>query len=554
MKKGKQFSIRISEQDLETIRRKAAQAHMSQSDYVTACCLGKRIVILDGLREVLRQQKAIGNNLNQLTVLANMGKVQFANLDSVRKNQYRSAGNAGRGCRKIAIVHFVNYKKGTQTRSCMKSVMRYVAQTSKTLWNGQQLVSGIGCQPETAFDEFLSTKLLHHKDDGVMFYHMVQSFPKGADIDLRTVHEAARRLAGYFEGCEVLVCTHIDREHIHSHCIINSVNFETGRKVHMADEQIQELRIRNDQICEELGLPKFQRDGQRQSRGMSNAEYYTADRGESWKFELMRVIDECMRCAGNREEFLILLRSEGYDATWTDSRKNITYTTPEGRKCRDSKLHMEKYLKENMEAEFGYRTENDNTRNVDAAQKADGRGATAGTQRDGHGAELERAARNAGQAVPAADAVGHGPENASDETGSTGIPDRDADERSRVRETGWEPEREVFFQLQGADRDYEERPDRDSEQYEETAFRYGTGSAEENPTLRVDLGCGSDLLRGAVRLGRAVEQLTDDAPQRDGTTTSLHIDSKRRRKLQQKKTALGHQEDDHEDCRMEQQL
>ena len=82
MRKNKQFSIRISEQDLETIRRKAAQAHMSQSDYVTACCLGKRIVILDGLKEVLRQQKAIGNNLNQLTVLANMGKVQFANLDS----------------------------------------------------------------------------------------------------------------------------------------------------------------------------------------------------------------------------------------------------------------------------------------------------------------------------------------------------------------------------------------------------------------------------------------------------------------------------------------
>ena len=124
----------------------------------------------------------------------------------------------------------------------MKSVMRYVSQTSKTLWDGQQLVSGIGCQPETAFDEFLSTKLLHRKDGGVMFYHMVQSFPKGADVDPCTAHEAARRLAGYFEGCEVLVCTHVDREHIHSHCIINSVNFETGKKVHMADEQIQELR------------------------------------------------------------------------------------------------------------------------------------------------------------------------------------------------------------------------------------------------------------------------------------------------------------------------
>ena len=103
----------------------------------------------------------------------------------------------------------------------MKSVMRYVSQPGKTFWDSQNLISGIGCQPETAFDEFLSTKLLHHKDGGVQFYHKVQSFPKGADIDPRAAHEAARRLAGYFEGCEILVCTHTDREHIHSHCIIN---------------------------------------------------------------------------------------------------------------------------------------------------------------------------------------------------------------------------------------------------------------------------------------------------------------------------------------------
>ena len=456
--------------------------------------------------------------------------------------------------RKIAIVHFVNYKKGTQTRSCMKSVMRYVAQTSKTLWDGQQLVSGIGCQPETAFDEFLSTKLLHHKDSGVMFYHMVQSFPKGADVDPCTAHEAACRLAGYFEGCEVLVCTHVDREHIHSHCIINSVNFETGWKVHMADEQIQELRVRNDQICEELELPKFQKDKQRQSRGMSNAEYYTTVKGESWKLELMRVIDECMRYAGNREEFLALLRAEGYTANWSPARKNITYTTPDGRKCRDSKLHIEKYLKENMETEFGYRTENDNTRNVDAAQKADGRGATAGTQRDSHGAELERAARNAGQAVPAADAVRHGPENASDESRSAGISDQDANERRKFRETGWEPEREVFFQLQGADREYEALPNRDPERYEEAAFEYGAGDAEENPDVRVDLDYSGDLVRDAVRLGRAAEQMTDTVLTRDASTTPMHIDSKRRRKLRQKKTALGHAADDHEDWTMEQHL
>ena len=448
----------------------------------------------------------------------------------------------------------MNYKKGTQTRSCMKSVMRYVSQLGKTICDGQPLISGIGCQPETAFDEFLSTKHLHHKDGGVMFYHMVQSFPKGVAIDPRTAHEAARRLAGYFEGCEVLVCTHVDREHIHSHCVINSVNFETGKKVHMADEQIQELRVRNDQICEELGLPKFQRDEQKRSRGMSNAEYYTADRGESWKFELMRVIDECMRYAGNREEFLILLRSEGYDATWTDSRKNITYTTPDGRKCRDNKLHIEKYLKENMEAEFEYRAEIDNGGISGTASKVDGRGAASGDRRDDYREKLEGDVRNAGQAVPAADAVRHGPENASDESRSAGISDQDANERRKFRETGWEPEREVFFQLQDADRKYEERPDHDPERYEETAFGYGAGSAKENPDVRVGINYGSDLVRDAVRLGRAVEQLTDAALPRDAAALPTHIDRKRRKKLQQKKTALGHKEDDYEDCRMEQQL
>ena len=70
----------------------------------------------------------------------------------------------------------------------------------------------------------------------------------------------------------------------------------------------------------------------------------------------------------------------------------------------------------------------------------------------------------------------------------------------------------------------------------------------------MDLNRGIDLVHGAVRLGRAVEQMTDDAPQHDGTTTSLHIDSKRRKKLKQKKTSLGHAEDDHEDWDMKQEL
>ena len=256
----------------------------------------------------------------------------------------------------MAIVHFVNYKRGTQSRAAMRGVMLYVMQEKKSAWEGEPLDSGINCQPQSAYDDFLNTKLLYHKDGGVMFYHMVQSFPKGAEVDPRQAHEAARRLAEYFDGCEVLVCTHVDREHIHSHCVINSVNFETGKKLHMAKEQLQELMRRNDAICLEMGLPVFDAPTQ-QARGMSGAEYHTALRGQSWKLWLMNTIDECMKYAADRDSFVSLMESEGYAVRWESGRKYITYTTPDGMKCRDNKLHEEKYCKEVMEHEFRIRAE-----------------------------------------------------------------------------------------------------------------------------------------------------------------------------------------------------
>ena len=77
------FSIRISSEDLEAIKQKAAQARLSQSDYVTRCCLGKQVVVIDDLKEVLRQLRGIGNNLNQLTVLSNMGRINSVGLEKV---------------------------------------------------------------------------------------------------------------------------------------------------------------------------------------------------------------------------------------------------------------------------------------------------------------------------------------------------------------------------------------------------------------------------------------------------------------------------------------
>ena len=113
---------------------------------------------------------------------------------------------------------------------------------------------------------------------------------------------AALKLAEYYEGYEVLVCTHTDREHIHSHFLVNSVNFDTGKKLHIAKEQLQELRQRNDQVCMEFSLPVFNPTNRKEkTKTMSIGEYHTAARGQSKKLQLMNIINDCMRHASNRE-------------------------------------------------------------------------------------------------------------------------------------------------------------------------------------------------------------------------------------------------------------
>ena len=367
----------------------------------------------------------------------------------------------------MAIVHFVNYKRGTQSRAAMRGVMLYVMQEKKTAWEGGPLVSGINCQPQSVYDDFLNTKLLYHKDGGVMFYHMVQSFPKGAAVDPRQAHEAARRLAKYFDGCEVLLCTHVDREHIHSHCVINSVNFETGKKLHMAKEQLQELMRRNDAICLEMGLPVFEAAAQK-TRGMSGAEYHTALKGQSWKLRLMNTIDECMKYAADKDAFVSLMESEGYQVRWEISRKYITYTTPDSMRCRDNKLHEEKYCKEAMEHEFRIRAElikrklrtaetnsgietdepveqriGKYTAADDAAHRDPVRSAAGDEQADGAGRRNKLGAGGNSESTARTEAVHRPDAGAAVSGGDAEIADRD----EQTAGTGWESEREVFLQM-----------------------------------------------------------------------------------------------------------
>ena len=431
----------------------------------------------------------------------------------------------------IAIIHFVNYKRGTQSRAAMRGVMLYVMQEKKTTWEGAPLVSGINCQVQSVYDDFLNTKLLYHKDGGVMFYHMVQSFPKGAAVDPRQAHEAARRLAKYFDGCEVLVCTHVDWEHIHSHCVINSVNFETGKKLHMAKEQLQELMRRNDMICQEMGLPVFDAPMQ-QARGMSGAEYHTALKGQSWKLRLMNTIDECMKYAADRDAFISLMESEGYAVRWESGRKYITYTTPDGMKCRDNKLHEEKYCKEAMEREFRIRAEVVSARTQAAQLPADSAAGADTTFRSashesGLGANDERSGYTV---VPCGSADGSVGEHqqadvAASHTDADGRAAENGEASGADERTGWETEREAFF----------------SARHQATQTAAATpGWSHMGGSADGDGGVASAL----VGLGHRLEQLQPAAPV---MPVQHHTDRKVLQKEREKKIALGHKADDHED-------
>ena len=431
----------------------------------------------------------------------------------------------------MAIVHFVNYKRGTQSRAAMRGVMLYVMQDKKTTWEGAPLVSGINCQPQSVYDDFLNTKLLYHKDGGVMFYHMVQSFPKGAAVDPRQAHEAARRLAEYFDGCEVLVCTHVDREHIHSHCVINSVNFDTGKKLHMAKEQLQELMRRNDMICQEMGLPVFEATTQ-QTRGMGGAEYHTALKGQSWKLRLMNTIDECMKYAADKDAFVSLMASEGYAVRWESSRKYITYTTPDGMRCRDSKLHEEKYCKEVMEHEFRIRAEIVSARTQAAQPPADSAADAGTTSRSvslesGLGANDEIHGCTVAPCGSADGSVGERQQAdvAASHADAAGRAAESGEASGADERTGWETEREAFF----------------SARHQATQTAAATpGWSHMGGSADGDGGVASAL----VGLGHRLEQLQPAEPV---IPARHHTDRKVLQKEREKKIALGHKTDDHED-------
>ena len=219
-----------------------------------------------------------------------------------------------------------------------------------------KLVSGKDCCPETAFNEFMATKKSYSKANGMFFYHYDQSFEHSEKLSPATAHEIALKFAeDNYPGFEVLVSTHMDKKHLHSHFIINSVSFENGKKLHQGTDTIKKLRAYSDEICKKHGLTVLKPYERGRTKTVGSGEYRSALKQNSWKIKLMFAVDKCMKRSRTKWQFIENMKKLGYGIAWTDTQKSICYTTPNGYKCRDDRLHEEKYLKGNMENEFRIR-------------------------------------------------------------------------------------------------------------------------------------------------------------------------------------------------------
>ena len=231
----------------------------------------------------------------------------------------------------MAVIKFTNSK------STLKHIINYITQDAKTT---TELITGKDCTSDNALEEMQTVKNLYNKTTGRQYIHLVQSFSPNDNLSYDKAHEIGLELAKQYKGFQVLVATHTDREHVHNHLVINSVSFEDGKKFQQSKKDMEKIKIHSNELCAKNGLSTISLKGNSKvSNSLTLKEYQVANKGQSWKMQLINAIDYSIENSLTKKDFISNMNSLGYQVNWTDSRKSITYTTPTGMKCRDNKLY-----------------------------------------------------------------------------------------------------------------------------------------------------------------------------------------------------------------------
>ncbi len=223
------------------------------------------------------------------------------------------------------------------SKSPVSNAVNYVTQKEKT---EDKLISGVNCMPESVVDEFEMTKQKFNKLGGRTYYHMIQSFASDDDITPEQAHEIGLQMAEHcFPGYQVLVATHIDRQHTHNHFVINSVNMVDGKKMDVAPQDLIDIKNYSNYLCEKNGFKTTEAKTDR-------------NRMPRWKFEIKILALRMMSESYSMLEFIEKMKLHGVEVKYNPDYKYMTYTDAEGHRVRDSKLFDERLLKENLQTYF----------------------------------------------------------------------------------------------------------------------------------------------------------------------------------------------------------
>ena len=229
----------------------------------------------------------------------------------------------------------------------IQNTVDYISQDYKT--DGEELVSGIDCEPSTAAEQMKMTqRKFKKKEDQRVGYHVIQSFSLEDNITPQQAHEIGIKTAKkLYPDFEIVVATHIDRLHLHNHIVINSVNAKTGKKLEdrLANEKegLYALRKVSDQIAKEYGCKIL--SGQEKIPLYKKQKYRYSPSTE--KEQIKKDINESILKSDSIDELLEILISEGYDIR---NKNTISVKSPNSKGfIQIEKMENGEYKKSNIQ-------------------------------------------------------------------------------------------------------------------------------------------------------------------------------------------------------------
>lgn len=221
------------------------------------------------------------------------------------------------------------------------NVFSYDTNPNKT--NNKEFVTAINCLKEIALQQMILTKKQFNKEDKYIAWHGYQSF-KPDEVTPELCHEIGVKLAKQMWGdrFQVIVSTHLDKDHLHNHFCFNSVSFLDGKKYNYSKSEMQRLRNLSDELCKEYGLSVIAADNK--SKAPSRTLYLAEKNKEPTKYNLMRMaIDEAIKISPVPQEFVRIMRKKGYIVDINLQRKYATIRSVNDSRNTRLKTLGEKY-------------------------------------------------------------------------------------------------------------------------------------------------------------------------------------------------------------------